>query len=180
MYTKVEEAIWFATKAHQGQKRKDGTDFICHPITVAYMLKEMGLDEKYVVIAVLHDIIEDTANNYNDIKERFGEEIANAVRSISENPKIKDYRLRKSAFMEQIRNLDSNILLVEAADKLHNLLYDYNVNPNILSDYSEHRRWFYFEMQKIINKKCKGVIVDRLNKMISLLKPLDPDSKYLK
>ncbi len=173
MYTKTEEAIMFATRAHQGQKRKDGTDFICHPLCVGYMIKEMGLDEKYVIIGILHDIIEDTSYNYNDIRERFGEEIANAVKSLSEDNKIKDYKTRKMAFMEQIKKLDSNLIMVECADKLHNLLYDYNINPNILNDYSEHRRWFYFEILKIIKRKCKGEIVDRLKVMVKLLKPLE-------
>ena len=172
MFTKVEEAIMFATKAHQGQKRKDGTDFICHPMCVGQMIENMGLDDKYVIIAILHDIIEDTRFNYNDIKERFGIEIADAVKGISEDNKIKDYKLRKSAFIDQISKLDSNILLIECADKLHNLLHDYSVNPNSLNDYSERRRWFYFEMQKLLNEKCKGSVLDRLNEMIKLLPPL--------
>lgn len=177
MYTKVEEAIMFATRAHQGQKRKDGTDFICHPIAVGYMVKEIGLDDKYVIIGFLHDIIEDTRFNYNDIKKSFGEEIADAVRQLSEDKKIKDYKLRKSAFIEQIKKLDENILQVECADKLHNLLYDYNINPTILNDYSEHRRWFYFEIQKLLKKKnIKGELMDRLNAMIKLLKPLDTNN----
>lgn len=177
MYTKIEEAIMFATKAHQGQKRKDGTDFICHPLCVGYMIKEMGLEDKYVIIAILHDIIEDTSYNFNDIKERFGEEVANAVKSLSEDNKIKDYKIRKSAFMEQIKKLDSNLVMVECADKLHNLLYDYCLNPTILNDYSERRRWFYFEITKIINKKCKGDLVNRLNSMVKLLKPLENNAQ---
>lgn len=172
-YTLPERAIKFAVKAHQGQKRKDGVDFICHPMTVGYMIKDMGLEDKYVIIAILHDVIEDTRFNYNDIKDRFGEEVADAVRNISEDNKIKDYKLRKSAFMAQIKNLDENLILIECADKLHNLLYDYAKDPNKLNEYSEHRRWFYFEMQKIINDRCKGELVDRLNEMIALLKPLD-------
>lgn len=172
-YTPVERAIKFAVKAHQGQKRKDGVDFICHPMSVGYMMKELGVDDKYVIIGILHDVIEDTSYNYNDIKERFGEEIADGVKSISEDKKIKDYRLRKTAFMAQLKNLDKNMIYIECADKLHNLLYDYAKDPNKLNEYSEHRRWFYFEMQKIINEKCKGEMVDRLNAMIALLKPLD-------
>lgn len=177
-YTQLERAVKFAVKAHQGQKRKDGVDFICHPITVGMMLQQIGMKEKYIIIGFLHDIIEDTSYNYNDIKERFGDEIADAVRGLSEDKKIKDYKLRKAAFMAQIQNLeDNNLMYIECADKLHNLLYDYAKNPNIIADYSERRRWYYFEMQKIINQRCQGPLVARFNEMITFLKPLDEEEK---
>lgn len=170
MYTDIERAIKFATIGHNLQKRKDGISFVCHPFTVGYMLKDIGLEDKYVVMGILHDVIEDTDYTYDDIVYYFNEEIADGVMMISEDKSITDFVERKLKFMEQISNIeDNNILMIECADKLHNLLYDYEKDPRILFRYSDKRRWFYHEMQKIINRRCRGILVKRLNEMIKIM-----------
>ena len=98
-----QKAIYFATKAHQGQKRKDGKDYITHPIAVAdiaeelayeygiemktapndlYAIESIFLDDLYVM-ALLHDVVEDTDITIEDISETFGEYIAKGVQKLT-------------------------------------------------------------------------------------------------
>ena len=91
------------------------------------MLAEVGMSKKIILSGLLHDIIEDTDYTYDDIKIKFGEDIANNVLYLSENQDIKDFKERKLEFINRLKNYDSDLLLVELADKLQNLVSDYEL-----------------------------------------------------
>lgn len=163
MYNDLEKAIYFATKAHKGQKRRnDDIDVIYHPYSVAMMLKDINLDNEYVITGLLHDIIEDSEYTYDDIKETFSETIADNILRVSEDNIIKDWIERKKEFISRLeQEQDINILYLECADKLHNLLSDYELFNKVgkrawdssPASYEENK-WYYGEILKIINKKC--------------------------
>ncbi len=175
MYTKEEEIIHFLFIAFNNLKRKkEDIDLVFHSIMVGIMLKNISCDEDTVYIGYLHDVIEDTKYTYNDILNKFGKNIADGVRILSENQTIKDYVERKANFVSKLRNADENILLVEVADKLQNLISDYNLylknGKNALiteADNFDNLKWYYLELQKIFNEKLsKNTLLDRFNKMI--------------
>lgn len=170
MYTDLEKAIQFSFVAHANQKRRNkNIEFVIHPVSVGMMVKDAGCSDEYVISAILHDVIEDTSFTYEDIKKEFGEKIANDVLLLSENQDIDDYIERKTDFLNKLKNCDENILIVECADKLHNLLFDYEIDPSIIDKHSSGMKWFYSEIYKIVSSKCSNKLVDRFKVMIEIL-----------
>ena len=80
---KVREAYDYADAHHEGQKRNSGEDYIVHPFNVALILAEMNMDVPTIIAGLLHDTIEDTDVTYEDVKERFGEEVAILVEGVT-------------------------------------------------------------------------------------------------
>jgi len=96
MYSKEEQAIKFVAKAFENKKRiKEDIDLSFHSISVGFMLKSIGCSENIVVSGLLHDIIEDTNYQYNDILNMFGKTIADNVLSLSEKQDIDDFKEKK-------------------------------------------------------------------------------------
>lgn len=170
MYTNEEKAIRFVVKAFENQKRiKENINLSVHSISVGFMLKDIGCSEEVVISGLLHDIIEDTDYNYDYILDNYGKKIADNVLSVSENIEIKDWRERKIEFINRLYNESEDVVLVELADKLHNLLSDYplweekgNDALATLKTTYEMNKWFYSEIGKIFNV--------RINKDNKLLK----------
>ena len=86
----LDYAIYFATKAHNGQKRKSDkeVDMIFHPYTVAMMIQRSGGTDNAVIAGLLHDVVEDTKYTLEDIINEFGEDIANIVSEVSEKKEL--------------------------------------------------------------------------------------------
>ena len=80
---KILKAYEYACSMHKNQKRKSGENYIIHPLNVAYILADLGLDTTTICAALLHDVVEDTKATYNDIKELFGTDIANIVEGVT-------------------------------------------------------------------------------------------------
>ena len=78
----------YALKKHGDQKRKSGEPYIIHPTNVAYTIAEIGLDEKTISAALLHDVVEDTDATYSDIVNEFGKEIADMVDGVTKLKQI--------------------------------------------------------------------------------------------
>ncbi len=122
----VLKAIDFAEKKHEGQKRKTGEPYIVHPLWVALQLAKMRMDIPTVVAGVLHDTVEDTDATVEEIKELFGEEIANLVDGLTKLDKHK-FRSKNEASAENFRKLllatakDIRTLIVKLVDRLDNL-----------------------------------------------------------
>ncbi|MCK4778069.1 MAG: bifunctional (p)ppGpp synthetase/guanosine-3',5'-bis(diphosphate) 3'-pyrophosphohydrolase [Actinomycetia bacterium] len=119
------KAFKFAKKSHFEQRRHSGEDFISHPLKVAEICAELGLDETVLIAALLHDVVEDTPVTLKEIKKEFGEEISLLVDGVTKLEKIK-YRGEKGQ-AENYRKMilamskDIRVILIKLADRLHNL-----------------------------------------------------------
>ncbi|MGQ0527443.1 MAG: RelA/SpoT family protein [Alphaproteobacteria bacterium] len=122
----IENAAAFAKKMHEGQTRSSGEPYYTHPLEVASILAEMRMDEGAIVTAILHDTLEDTAATYEELKKKFGKEVADLVNGVSKLTRIESQTVEgKQA--ENFRKLllamseDIRVLLVKLADRLHNM-----------------------------------------------------------
>lgn len=134
---KIQHAIRFATKTHEGyqkQKRK-GKDvpYIVHPITVGLILATSGASEELIIAGILHDTIEDSIDEKKVTKEmivnRFGEEVYELVLSVTEQDKSLSWEERKIEALEHIKTFSHDSLLLKSADVISNnmeLIDDYN------------------------------------------------------
>lgn len=177
MYTELESAIHFVFIAFNNKKRiKEDINVAFHSITVATMLKEEQCDYDTVLTGLLHDIIEDTNYTYEDLKHRFGKKIADNVLMISENKKITDFKLRKQEFIDRLCKVPDNIIKVEIADKLHNLLSDYELykkeGKNALATLNttyEMNKWYYLELLKVFeNRITNSKLLDRYKEIVNI------------
>ncbi len=119
---RLERAYDFAGGAHASQRRRgDGSPYITHPVTVARLLDEAGEPEEVLVAALLHDVVEDTGTSRGEIAERFGEDVCRLVDALSEDPRVCEYEMRKSALRDQVEAAGPRAAAIYAADKLANL-----------------------------------------------------------
>jgi RelA/SpoT family (p)ppGpp synthetase len=122
----VVRAYEFSARAHEGQHRVSGEPYIFHPLAVARILAEMRMDEKSLVAAILHDVIEDTRTPKEQVAKEFGEEVADLVDGVSKLTQVK-FENRAEAQAENFRKMilamvrDIRVILVKLADRLHNM-----------------------------------------------------------
>ncbi len=124
----IRRAYALARAAHAGQKRKSGDDYITHPVAVAAILADLGMDASTLAAALLHDVVEDTGVTLEDIHEEFGEEIASLVDGVTKLH-IVDHlpRARERENAESLRKMflaminDVRVVLIKLADRLHNM-----------------------------------------------------------
>ncbi len=128
---RIDEAVKLATTAHDGQFRKSGDPYITHPLAVMKIVETWGMDEDTIIAAVLHDTVEDTSVTLQDIKDRFGEQVAFLVDGVTKLgnarsgmrdldtylPSTKDNLLR----LLVATGADIRVLIIKLADRLHNL-----------------------------------------------------------
>ncbi len=125
--TRIEAAYRFASEAHEGQKRASGEPYVSHPVAVAHLLAELGLDPIAVQAALLHDIPEDTDFSLDDLEERFGPEVAKLVDGVTKLSKFGSARTHEEQQAENIRKMflamaeDIRVILIKLADRLHNM-----------------------------------------------------------
>lgn len=118
----IDQAIEFATKAHEGQYRK-GTrrPYIVHPIEVSDIVATMTNDEEIISAAVLHDTIEDCENVTEEVlRQHFGARVASIVAQESED-KSKSWEERKAATIEHLKSASTEVQMIALADKLSNM-----------------------------------------------------------
>jgi (p)ppGpp synthase/HD superfamily hydrolase len=109
----------FATRCHARQQRaSDGARFIEHPLEVARLLRDAGCSDVVVAAGLLHDVVEGTSVSFDELAARFGAEVAELVRAVSDDARISSYRLRKRLLREQVDRAGGNAALVFAADKI--------------------------------------------------------------
>ena len=125
----IEKAFEIASQKHNGQKRRSGEPYIIHPVAVAKIVLDYGMDYQSVAAAMLHDTVEDTDTTLDEIKELFGDDVAMLVASNSED-KSKSWDERKSHTINELLVADERVKMLIMADKLSNLrsiAYDYSV-----------------------------------------------------
>ncbi|OGO83971.1 MAG: hypothetical protein A2Y22_07770 [Clostridiales bacterium GWD2_32_59] len=158
--TKLEYAIYFATKAHAGQKRKsEDVDMIYHPFIVGMLLKNYGLRDEVVIAGILHDVVEDTKYTERDIEDIFGLEVKNLVLYASEPDKSLSWEERKKHTIECSRTIPYEAKLIICADKISNLdtLYKDLMEQGEkvwlnLNRGKELQQWYYEELLKSIRE----------------------------
>ena len=122
----IEKAIVYAREKHKDQKRKDGSPYIIHPLAVAEIVAEMGLDLESVLASILHDCIEDTDASHDDIARLFGHTVAELVEGVTKLTKA-NFSTTEQAQMENLRKMfmamskDIRVVLIKIADRLHNM-----------------------------------------------------------
>jgi GTP pyrophosphokinase len=122
----VWEAYRYADQAHQGVVRKTGEPYISHPVSVACILADMHMDLPTIMAALLHDVVEDTDISTDDIKEKFGQQVAELVDGVTKLDKI-EFQSASVAQAENFRKMllamsqDVRVILVKLADRLHNM-----------------------------------------------------------
>ncbi|MBS0373583.1 MAG: RelA/SpoT family protein [Proteobacteria bacterium] len=123
---RIQEAYELAAEAHKGQKRLTGEPYITHPVAVAGILADLHLDGQTICAALLHDVIEDTPTAKDEIRERFGAEVAEIVDGVSKLDKVQ-FKSRKEAQAESFRKMilamvrDIRVIMVKLADRTHNM-----------------------------------------------------------
>ena len=154
---KIVSAINFAADRHRNQRRKDvdASPYINHPIGLANVLaNEAGIeDERVLIAAILHDTLEDTETTAIELIRLFGQEITEIVLEVSDDktlPKAERKRLQ----IEHAGTISRRAKLVKLADKICNLR---DITRSPPSDWSEARKYEYFEWAKAVVDRLRGV-----------------------
>ncbi|MDO4459749.1 MAG: bifunctional (p)ppGpp synthetase/guanosine-3',5'-bis(diphosphate) 3'-pyrophosphohydrolase [Clostridia bacterium] len=122
----IERAYKVAEKQHQNQVRKSGEPYIIHPVSVAYLLVEMGMDSQSVIAGLLHDVVEDTDMTLDDVRKSFGDDIALLIDGLTKIAQI-PFSSREELQAENIRKMlmamaeDIRVIIIKFADRMHNL-----------------------------------------------------------
>ncbi|HEY9268545.1 MAG TPA: HD domain-containing protein [Methylotenera sp.] len=195
--SQYEKAMLYAYRVHDGQKRK-GTEipYISHLLAVSGIVLENGGTEAEAIGALLHDAIEDQKTHKDrlrvkhEIREYFGLEVLNIVEGCSDtlaesvlppgDGKI-DWKIRKTEYIDKVRNESASVRLVSSADKLHNaraILADYREIGDALwdrfnrKDKKEHL-WYYRKLtEAFIKTNTAPRIVEELNRVVSAINGL--------
>jgi GTP pyrophosphokinase len=124
----LRHAYVFSANRHQGQVRQSGENYLVHPLTVAWILAEMELDEVAIAVGLLHDILEDTDTTAEELELEFGEEVARLVVALTKISTFEEsFASREATEAENFRRLllasmdDVRVILVKLADRLHNM-----------------------------------------------------------
>ena len=152
----IDRAMEVAAKAHQGQVRK-GTDvpYITHPFSVALILARAGCTDEVIAAGILHDTVEDTPLTLGEIRDDFGDTVADIVEGVSEPDKSLPWEDRKKHTIGFLKTASLDVRLVTCADKLHNI-------RTIVSEYGrigarvwdrfkrgkEDQEWYYRSLVK--------------------------------
>lgn len=122
----IEKACVYGEHCHEGQVRASGESYFSHPIAVAEILADLKLDSASIITALLHDTVEDTDATLDDLRERFGDEVASLVDGVTKLTQL-EIKSEKVKQAENLRKLvvamseDIRVLLVKLADRLHNM-----------------------------------------------------------
>ncbi len=131
----IELAFQVANHAHNGQFRKSGEPYITHPLEVAILVAEWGLDEQTIAGALMHDVIEDTAVTKEELSRIFGSRIAELVDSVTKLDKL-HFESEEAAHAEYFRKVvlamakDVRVILIKLADRMHNMLTLASMRPH--------------------------------------------------
>ena len=124
--SKIVSAYELAEKCHHGQKRESGEPYITHPLAVAYILLELGMDTDTICAALLHDVVEDTDCTLEQLQKQFGNDVAMLVNGVTKLKKVETFT-KDEQKAENIRKIllamseDIRVIIIKLADRLHNM-----------------------------------------------------------
>ncbi|WP_276795678.1 RelA/SpoT family protein [Ruminococcus champanellensis] len=124
--SKIISSYEFAAKAHEGQTRSSGQPYIIHPLSVSYILLELGMDTDTICAAMLHDVVEDTPVTLEEVKKRFGQDVAMLVDGVTKLNKIPIFSPEEQQ-AENVRKMllamsqDIRVIIIKLCDRLHNM-----------------------------------------------------------
>ena len=122
----IEKAYDLANEAHKGVCRRSGEPYICHPLAVARLVLDLGMDTESIAAALLHDVVEDTPTTLDDLKAAFGEEVALLVDGVTKLTKIQFSNIEELQ-AENLRKMllamsrDVRVMIIKLCDRLHNM-----------------------------------------------------------
>ena len=149
----IRKAYYFAREAHKEQLRKSGEPYIIHPINVGINLAELNMDSRAIAAGFLHDVLEDTAISREEIRKNFGEEVADTVYRVSDEPGTKREEKKQKTY-PKIRD-HYRATVVKLCDRIANVEASIN-NPKKLNMYkAEHpafRSALYIEKHSVLQK----------------------------
>lgn len=185
---RFDRALLYATHVHGGQTRKSTrVPYIAHLLAVAATVLEYGGSEDQAIAALLHDAVEDQGGSPRlaDIRNRFGDRVADIVRSCSDTvvntnagERKEDWRTRKMRYIAHLQTMDQDTLLVSLADKVHNarsILRDLR-NPEVgaavfdrFSNPKAETLWYYRELANAFRTLRPGQLADELRDIVDEL-----------
>lgn len=186
----VGRALAFSLEKHAGQKRR-GRDvpYASHPVRVAGLVLEHGGDATQMAVGLLHDVIEDCGVSDAELRERFGAEVAQAVRALSDvlegdTPEQKaPWRERKTRFVARLAGVDARARLVAACDKLDNLsaiVADLETEgPATLERFTgqpRQIRWYYEEVIRALGTDLPPRLRAELGDRLEMLRRFVPEA----
>ena len=171
----VDRAVAYADNKHRDQKRKDGSPYIIHPLAVAEIVAEIGLDTDAIIGAILHDCIEDTDSTYDEIARQFGSTVASLVEGVTKLTRVQ-YSTLEEQQMENLRKMfmamskDIRVVLIKICDRLHNTrTMEYQTPEKQISKSRETMDIYAPLAHRLGMQKIKWELED------TSLKYLDPD-----
>jgi len=187
----VIEAKNYAIVAHKGQVRKSEKEkpMVMHPITVANILREYGYDDNVIMAGYLHDVVEDTDFTIENIKEKFGDDVASLVYEASEHDKTKSWKERKTHTIENTKKLDIRHKAVICADKISNL-EDFRIlsekngkyNFSFFNTGFKEQKWYYENIYEslVLNEDKNNPMFVRLKKVIDHVFNEKKEDEYIR
>jgi (p)ppGpp synthase/HD superfamily hydrolase len=185
---RFDRALLYATHVHGGQTRKSTTTpYIAHLLAVAATVLEYGGSEDQAIAALLHDAAEDQGGRprLHDIRNRFGETVADIVQACSDNivdagkgERKADWRSRKLGYLTHLRTVDAQTLLVSLSDKVHNArsilrdLRNPDVGAAVFDRFSNPRTetlWYYRSLADTFRDLLPGQLADELDEIVTVL-----------
>jgi (p)ppGpp synthase/HD superfamily hydrolase len=185
---RFDRALLYATHVHGGQVRKETTiPYIAHLLAVAATVLEYGGSEDMAIAGLLHDAVEDQGGEPRlaDIRNRFGDRVADIVRSCSDSvvntaagQQKKDWRTRKVRYIDHLNTVDPETLLVSLSDKIHNarsILRDLRkseIGSAVWDRFQQPREdtlWYYREVANAFQKLLRGQLADELMEIVIVL-----------
>lgn len=185
---RFDRALLYATHVHGGQVRK-GTSipYVAHLLAVAATVLEYGGSEDMAIAALLHDAVEDQGGEprLSDIRNRFGDRVADIVRSCSDSvvelsagQQKEGWRTRKMKYIEHLDTVDKETLLISLSDKVHNarsILRDLRkpeIGPAVWERFNkpkEETLWYYRELANAFQRLLPGQLSDELVEIVIVL-----------
>jgi len=146
--TLIQRAYIYASRKHEGQNRRSGEPYVVHPVAVAKIVADMGLDAASICAALLHDTIEDTDASRDELTELFGKDVASLVDALTKLSRV-NFTRREERAAESFRKMliataqDIRVLLLKLADRLHNMQTLEHLEPSRQERIAQETRDIY-------------------------------------